>query len=136
MSVYCRDERRCVRECGLLDLDAPQVQLQALMAEMERVPAEDCGCVGLCRDHRDYVEMSPVGNGEYFLWSDRLTRAPGWFGWLRRGGSWDRLLAGPDDAMPRSARIASRRGPSSSDATADGRGRMSRARRAAAILAA
>ncbi len=99
VAVYCRDERRGTRECGALDLDAPEAQLQALMTEVEALPAEDCGCVGLYRDDHDYVEISSVGNGEYFFWSDRLTRRPGWFGWLRRGGPWDRILAGRDEAM-------------------------------------
>ena len=99
VSVYCRDERRGVRECGLLDLDAPEAQLQALMDEMAQVPAEDCGCVGLSRDDRDYVEISAVGNGEYFFWSDRLTRRAGWLGWLHRGDPLQRTLAGRDEAM-------------------------------------
>lgn len=97
--VYRRDQVRGIRECGALDFDTPEAQLVALLDEIDPLPAEDCACVGLSHGDDDYVEISPIGNGTYFLWAEHPRPRGGLFGWLRRDDPLERTLADRDAAI-------------------------------------
>lgn len=97
--LYCRDERRGTREHGALDFGAPEAQIGARMDDIDPLPQEDCACVGLYRGETDFVEISPIGDGRYFLWAERARPRTGLFGWLGRTDRVERTLADRPAAM-------------------------------------
>ena len=59
-------------------LDSLFSKAEASLAEPE---AERQFGLGICRTDRDFAQVTPVGGGEYLLWSDRIVRKGGllWF---------------------------------------------------------
>ena len=66
---------------GLDELDSLLAQAEASLAEPS---AERQFGLGLCRSDDDFAQVSPVGRGEYLLWSDRIVRKGGLLGLLAR----------------------------------------------------
>lgn len=55
--------------------------------------------VGLCRSDRDFAQVTPVGQGEYLLWSDRIVRKGGFLGFLSPGKPIKPVLKGRAAAL-------------------------------------
>ena len=72
-AYFCHDDGR-IEELGVVTVD----RLDELLTRAEQsLPTQGGFGVGLYRSERDFVQVTPVGRGQYLVYSDRIVRAAG-----------------------------------------------------------
>ncbi len=78
MNIYKAYESGNIEELGSLD----ETKLPSLLVESANSVGKNDFGIGVNRSKKDFVEIRPVGNEHYLVWSDRLCKI---------GSFWDRL---------------------------------------------
>mgnify|MGYP000686279733 CR=1 FL=1 len=79
MNVYKGYDSGKIEDIG--NVSRPGIE-QLLREAVESIGNNDF-CIGLNRSDKDFVEIRPVGNSQYIVWSDRLCKI---------GSFWQRFL--------------------------------------------
>lgn len=82
-------------ESGIEELGpVAREDVPALMASVEETPDVDWRGVGFYRDEKDFVEINPVGDSKFMIWSDLIAGEKRFLSWPSRKRCIERIVIG------------------------------------------